>query len=111
MDRTPPDQMPTVRESSTVGFRFSVGTWCAIIGSTLGGLVVFVGFCIWLNTMHVDLQTVKSAQEKDAEARAASDDRQAERFQRIEKALEEIQFRQKYGITAAIVPPIKVGMP
>jgi hypothetical protein len=90
---TPAHQMPTIKEGSTIGFRFGVGTWCAIIGTIGGGIVILVGFCLWLNTMHVDVQALKDAQRRQAEA-----------SERIEAIVRDIEFRQRYGITAGIPP-------
>ncbi len=91
MNPTPATQLPTIREGTTLGFRFTVAQWSAIIGSLLGCLVVLVGFSIWLNTMHVDVQALKDSQAQTSGA-----------LQRIEKSLNEIEFRQKYGITTSL---------
>jgi hypothetical protein len=88
---TPAHQLPTIKEGSTLGFRFSVGTWSAIIGSFTGGIIVLIGFCIWLNTMHVDVQMLKESQKI-----------QAETLRRIESTVQDIEFRQRYGITAGM---------
>lgn len=88
---TPAHQLPTIKEGSTLGFRFSVGTWCAIVGTAGGGIIILVGFCLWLNTMHVDVQALKELQKK-----------QAETLERIEVTVREIEFRQKYGATSGL---------
>ncbi len=93
MNPTPATQLPTIREGTTLGFRFTVAQWSAIIGSLIGGLVVLVGFSIWLNTMHVDVQALKDSQVQQAGA-----------LQRIERSLSEIEFRQRYGITTSLPP-------
>lgn len=88
---TPAHQLPTIKEGSTLGFRFSVGTWCAIIGSIGTALVVLTGGVLWLSTMHDDVQSMKAAQA-----------RQAETLNAIRDTVREIEFRQKYGITAGL---------
>lgn len=95
MTATPAHQLPTIKEGSTVGFRFNVGTWCAIAGSLGTGAIVLVGFCIWLNTMHADVQALKGSQAK-----------QADTLERIEATVREIEWRQKYGITAGLPAPV-----
>ena len=62
------------------------------------GIVILVGFCIWLNTMHVDVQSLKGSQSK-----------QADTLERIEATVREIEFRQKYGITAGLPIPTKAN--
>lgn len=88
---TPAHQLPTIKEGSTFGFRFSVGTWCTIIGSLCAGLALLIGFVLWLNAMHDDVQAMKAAQGK-----------QAETLDAIRDSVREIEFRQKYGITAGL---------
>ncbi len=98
MTKTPDHQLPTIRDGSTVGFRFSVSTWCAIAGGLVTGAVILVGFCIWLNTMHDDVQGLKGTQL-----------RQADTLERIEAVVREIEFRQKYGVTAGLAPGTKAN--
>jgi hypothetical protein len=104
MNDTPPRQMPTVREGTTFGLRFSVATWAAIV--TAGGscLVVFAGGCIWLYKLWAGQEASRDWQvkfeqryEQDLEKRT-----QAERA--MQAALDEMLFRQKYGVTASVPP-------
>lgn len=91
---TPAHQLPTIKEGTTLGVRFSVGTWCAIIGTLGSAVVVVVGFAIWLHTIYADQKEMKAAQEAQAEV-----------LKRIELSIQEIEFRQKYGIVTALPKP------
>ena len=81
---TPAHQLPTVTEKTTVGARFTLAQW-------LVGGCTFAGGIIWLSTMHADVQSVKESQKK-----------QAETLEMIRDTVREIEFRQKYGITAGL---------
>jgi hypothetical protein len=95
---TPAHQLPTIKEGSTIGFRFSVGTWCAIVGSLGSALVVFVGFCIWLHAMYTDVQTMKAQQAEQAEV-----------LQSIDRTVREIEIRQTFGVTTSLPKPPRVS--
>ncbi len=88
---TPTHPMPTIREGSTLGLRFTVGTWCAIVGTVGTGIVVVIGFAVWLHTVYQNQERMQKEQE-----------RQAEVLNRIERSVSEIEFRQKYGITTSL---------
>lgn len=91
MTKTPDHQLPTILDGSTLGFRFSVSTWCIIVAALVAGVSTLIGFVLWLNTMHDDVQGLKGTQL-----------RQADTLERIESVVREIEFRQKYGITAGL---------
>jgi hypothetical protein len=91
---TPAHQLPTIKEGTTLGVRFSVGTWCAIVGFIGSSLAIVVGFAIWLHTIYADQQEMKEAQSKQAEV-----------LKRIEDAVREIEFRQKYGVFSSLPRP------
>ena len=95
---TPAHQLPTIKEGSTVGFRFNVGTWCAIVACLVAGIVTLVGLIRWLDAMYADVQALKASQTK-----------QVETLERIEGSVREIEFRQKYGITAGLPGPVKAN--
>lgn len=96
MTLTPAHQLPTIKEGSTLGFRFSVGTWCAIIGSLCTSIVLLIGGVLWLTSMHADVQVMKAAQAK-----------QAETLDAIRDTVRDIEFRQRYGITAGLPAALK----
>lgn len=91
MNPTPAHQMPTVTEKTTFGARFTLGQWWVIISTLVGGIVLLVGFILWLTAMHDDVQTMKTQQSK-----------QAETLDAIRDTVRDIEFRQKYGITAGL---------
>ena len=95
---TPAHQLPTIKEGSTIGFRFNVGTWCAIAGTFGTGLTIFVGFCIWLHNMHTDVQAMKEQQEKQAKV-----------LDSIDRTVREIELRQTFGITTSLPRPAPVA--
>ncbi len=105
MSLTPPHQLPTIKEGSTVGFRFNVGTWCAVVACLIAGLVTLIGFVRWLDAMHADVQALKGSQEKAAQ-RAESQDAT---LRRIEETCKDIDLRQRYGITAGLPAPVKAN--
>lgn len=98
MTKTPDHQLPTIRDTSTVGVRFSVGTWCLIVAALVAGLSTLIGFVLWLNNLHDAVDGLKGTQL-----------RQADTLERIESSLREIEFRQKYGITAGLPAVVKVS--
>ncbi len=91
MNPTPGMQLPTIREGTTLGFRFTVAQWAAIIGSAFGGLTMIIGACIWLYILYANVETMKESQKSLTES-----------VQRIETSVREIEFRQKYGITTTL---------
>ena len=98
MSVTPAHQLPTIKEGSTVGFRFNVGTWCAVVACLIAGLVTLIGFVRWLDALYADVQSLKGGAIK-----------QVETLERIEATVREIEFRQKYGITAGLPPGLKAN--
>lgn len=109
MSETPPRQLPTVREGTTFGMRFSVATWATIAGAASTALVGFATVVIFSYVMWSDVQSLKESQKK-AEATAAEQaaylqamkEQQSASLQVIKDTLREIEWRQKYGATTAL---------
>ncbi len=98
MSLTPPHQLPTIRESSTLGLRFGVGTWCVIAAVLVSGVCTLIGAVRWCDAIHAK-----------QEAQGAVQVRQTETLERIEATVREIEFRQKYGITAGLPGTVKAN--
>ena len=98
MADTPPNQFPTVRESTTVGVRLTVGQWCAVIGSAVSALLVIILAALWLHTVYLN----QVSQGKALEAQAKLIEAQGETLKRIENSVQALEFRARYGITGPL---------
>lgn len=105
---TPGHQFPALSEESVVRAKVKVSTLFAILGVIGTALVGFAGCVIFSFVMWSDVQLLKESQKKSEAAaieQAAESSKafkaQAEALQAIKDSVHEIEWRQKFGATAA----------
>ena len=109
--KTPSNPLPIISEDTIFRAKARVSTLVAIIGAACTGLVGFATIVIFSYVMWSDVQLLKESQRK-AEAAAVEQALESakanrtltEALQAIKDSVKEIEYRQRYGVTASNQP-------